>query len=1444
MSINTELDLKIGEDQYEFGQSSFFWTDPKLFDDRQQQNINTLIAIQQVLMRHPRFEGSEEDISEIQEFLEVYHQIATEASEKFSLIWSDPFANHWCLLALDLVTATITKKPLPLVTQEYCQAIQQKTPLQALIFHLNQFKLFALAYGFLSQQSYQFKTPLICHLPVAIPGTSLYLEGNGKIEIYGINSEKLEVVVTNNKQTLELTPDATLGDENLKVGKCPTIQLPSRELRFQPYCFNSPAFPDGQAVVEAGMKYQGQYVTLVKDGLALIEQYHPQSFEQLHYFMQVLALKPIGVGNFTNLSSSDFSGALICSVIENPYRLADNFIHEFHHNRLFLIEQNNPLLLDSVEESQGNNLYYSPWRLDLRPLRGIFHAIYVYTPVAQFWLNVYRANPTGELLDFTKSQLIKIPLQLQIGLEQLRKYAKFTPVGQDLFNELERQLAQINQEITQLQIPSDVSDLDFQRNGSFLYNLRPGTAQFLTVKEATLNHIKRFDYFQQIDTQLQANLGLDGFSKNEIGEKAAAIAYGEKVTGTVEFVSSLAETLKQKIERFSESEIIDLREEQGVTRTYGELWQQSTTLLGYLQAQGLSPGDFVIIHLEHCHNFVAAVWSCFLGGFVAVPVTISPNSSNTTTQNAKLQQVWQGLDNPVILTTKNLTETINDILKDSTPNLLTIEKSQEFAPSQNFHSNQPEDLALLLTSSGTTGTPKLISFDAVTVISQFLSGNEKSESSYCSLTWVPFDNASGFGIVNQKSGKTLYLPAERFFGNPILWLDIVDQYKVKGTVLTNFAMTQIMEQIQEISEPHWDLTSIETIGLGAEKIVPQTCRSFLQTLQPLGLGADVLNVGYGLSETGVVASNREWIAMGYNQRGEQFVQIGKPLPGCGIRIVDDQDNLLNEGEVGRIQIWGVNRTGVYYNNPTLNRTLFTEDGWLNTGDLGFLNHNYLTVTGREKEIVIINGKNYSCQEIELVVEAVEGVEPSYTVACNIRQQESDTDELAIFFNTLITEESQLAKLAKEIRGKLNQTLGINPNYIVLTEKSAIPRTTTGKIKRLQLKQSLEAGEFDTIIKWMDALIQQTLEHTFVGPRNELERQLTQIWEKVLGIQPIGIYNNFFDLGGQSILAVKLLAEIEKIVHKDLPLAALFQAPTVEKLAKILSEEKWSSSWQSLVPIQPLGDKTPLFAIHLLGEGLSFYRPLASYLGQRQPIYGLNYGLAAKKGKEEKVSLPPTKDLAAHYIQEMQAFQPQGPYILLGVSNGGNVAFEMAKQLHAQGQTVAKLILFDTIHPNVKLPPNWNKISRFQKLILNVIRNIDIHWGNFLLFEPQERLPYLFDKVQKLLTKLFTQFPKKLYLSIRSSISNVTKKHHKINSPSVSPQCYTPHSYPGKITLFKAKHTTITSSDPTNGWEGVAEEGLEIYNIHGAHSKILSEPSVRILAEKMRSCLQSTLDIDS
>jgi acyl carrier protein len=182
----------------------------------------------------------------------------------------------------------------------------------------------------------------------------------------------------------------------------------------------------------------------------------------------------------------------------------------------------------------------------------------------------------------------------------------------------------------------------------------------------------------------------------------------------------------------------------------------------------------------------------------------------------------------------------------------------------------------------------------------------------------------------------------------------------------------------------------------------------------------------------------------------------------------------------------------------------------------------------------------------------------------------------------------------------------------------------------------------------------------VPPSDDLEIQLTKIWENVLGKKPISVKDNFFDLGGHSLLAVRLFAQIEKTFGKNLPLATLFQAPNIEELANILRQKGWSAPWQTLVAIQPGGSKPPLFCIHPVGGNVLCYRDLAHYLGQEQPVYGLQaVGLDGKQAPYKRV-----EDMAAHYIREIRASQPEGPYLLAGHSSAGMVAFEMAQQLVA------------------------------------------------------------------------------------------------------------------------------------------------------------------------------------
>ena len=328
---------------------------------------------------------------------------------------------------------------------------------------------------------------------------------------------------------------------------------------------------------------------------------------------------------------------------------------------------------------------------------------------------------------------------------------------------------------------------------------------------------------------------------------------------------------------------------------------------------------------------------------------------------------------------------------------------------------------------------------------------------------------------------------------------------------------------------------------------------------------------------------------------------------------------------------------------------------------------------------------------------------------------------------------------------------------------------------------------------------------FIAPRDNLEMQLTEIWQEVLGIQTIGVKDNFFfNLGGRSLVAVKLFAQIKKVFKINLPLATLFQAPTVEQLAKVLRSQVETSPWYSLVPIQPGGSRPPLFGIHHV-----YFRDLTRYLGQEQPVYALHYGMA--EPTDRALSLPKIEDLAAHYIQEMRTLQPEGPYFLMGLSFGGLVAYEMAQQLVAQGQQVALLALFDSyIEVRGKLLPLPQRLSNLLRLSLaewldRIKKRLEMKL--IRLRHGEQYLPHIYNP---------------------DPITQISK-------------AYTPKAYSGRVTLFKAmdKFSVNYSIDsPEEGWRKFVDGELEIYEIPGSHIGILEEPNVQVLAKKLKFCLDN------
>ena len=348
-----------------------------------------------------------------------------------------------------------------------------------------------------------------------------------------------------------------------------------------------------------------------------------------------------------------------------------------------------------------------------------------------------------------------------------------------------------------------------------------------------------------------------------------------------------------------------------------------------------------------------------------------------------------------------------------------------------------------------------------------------------------------------------------------------------------------------------------------------------------------------------------------------------------------------------------------------------------------------------------------------------------------------------------------------------------------------------------------------------------MEKAFVAPRDDLELQLAHIWEEVLGVRPVGVRDNFFELGGHSLLAVRLFALIEKRLGKKLPLTAVFQGATVEHLAGVLRQQATPGPQSSLVAIQPGGSKRPLFLVHPAGGHVFPYIHLAQFLGSDQPCYGLQ-ARGLEDGQDPHTRI---EDMAAYYIQALQTVQPTGPYLLGGWSMGGVVAFEMAQQLHAQGQRVALLALLDGRIPT----PDETFPEEDAEAILLVERYFGISFG------PMESLAELPKDEQ--LAFMLEQAKSAGLVPAELDVSQARRFVELLRSDLRATQNYGLHLYPGRITFFKASETLAgTSPDPTLGWSEWASGGVEVHVVPGNHANLMYKPHVEVLAEKLTACL--------
>lgn len=573
-------------------------------------------------------------------------------------------------------------------------------------------------------------------------------------------------------------------------------------------------------------------------------------------------------------------------------------------------------------------------------------------------------------------------------------------------------------------------------------------------------------------------------NNNPSSSKTLAISHGESLQHPQDTLKTLAEVLQQAAQQSTKDIIYIQPDGTEKIQSYGELLESAQRILFGLKKLGLKPQEQVIFQLEDNQDFISAFWGCVLGGFVPVPISIAPTYEQVNTTTRKLQNTWQMLGKPLVLTSASLAENIDGLsklLNLENFQVATIDQLRECEPDLNLHPSQPEDLAILFLTSGSTGIPKCVMLNHRNLLSMSVGlvfiGDFSSQESI--LNWMPLDHVGALvslSIMAVDLGcQQIHVPTSLIVQNPLKWLDLIDNHQATITWAPNFAFSLICDALGDlryraldISRKNWDLSLMRFVINAGEPIVTKTARNFLKLLNRHGLQTNAIHPAFGMCETSSGITYSDSFSLESSSDDTSFVELGLPIAGASLRIVDENEQIVTESTIGRLQVKGASVTSGYYQNPQANQEVFSSDGWFNTGDLGFLHQGRLTITGRQKDVIIINGLNYYCHEIEAAVEEVEAVEVSYTAACAVREPGINTDKLAIFFSTSL--DGNLVTLLKEIRAKVVNKVGINPDYLIPIDKEIIPKTSIGKIQRSQLSQRFNSGEFKPIIQQIDILL--------------------------------------------------------------------------------------------------------------------------------------------------------------------------------------------------------------------------------------------------------------------------------------------------------------------------------------------------------------------------------------
>lgn len=720
---------------------------------------------------------------------------------------------------------------------------------------------------------------------------------------------------------------------------------------------------------------------------------------------------------------------------------------------------------------------------------------------------------------------------------------------------------------------------------------------------------------------------------------------------------------------------------------------------------------------------------------------------------------------------------------------------------------QPHNLVYTMYTSGSTGEPKGVQIEHRSLVNYAIAANAEygvtSADRILQFASLNFDISAEEIYTALTSGATLVLRT----AETISIDNFLQHCRAWQITLVSLPTAYWHELTTRLETDRRQLPpSLRLVIIGGEKAAISRFRAWQQVV---GKQVRLINT-YGPTEATIITLYGDLSELEIDPDRDE-VPIGRPLANVQVQILDPDLQPVPIGTPGELHIGGVALARGYLNRPERTAARFipnpfsqsASDRLYKTGDLVRARADgQIEFIGRIDRQVKIRGFRIELAEVEMTVDRHPSIAQTVVVA---REDRLDDKKLVAY---CVADPRHPAPSNSDLRNFVAQ---IVPDYMVppvFVLLPSLPMNANGKVDLAALPAPAD--------------LRSDLNPNFVAPQSEIEIELTKIWQQLLGQGSVGIKDNFFEMGGHSLLAVRLFSQIDRIWGKSLPLATLLQAPTIETLAQLICQAEAVTLWSLLVLIQAgTTTKPPLFCIHPVGGNVLEYYPLATYLGNDRSIYGLqSQGLDGLQPPLTRI-----EDMASKYIQEILTVEPNGPYLLIGYSLGGLIAFEIARQLQAQGKQVDFLGLLDSPTPTIDINPVRPPL----------LKSFQLHLSNLWQLDRSLRIKYITDRISYHFNKADYR---ELVIAELGEITTAMPHILTLIDINLQAACnYQPQVYRGAVCLFRCQVQVMQYALHKDlGWTNLVDGVLAINHIPGNHYGVLKEPNIRVVAQELKLCL--------